>query len=65
MTSYKETYEYCEQLINLQLDKVLKELGKWDGETDSFVDNMKQELKDLYKHLENIQKMKISYLSGR
>jgi uncharacterized membrane-anchored protein YhcB (DUF1043 family) len=65
MTSFKDTYDYCEQLINLQLDKVLKELGKWDGETDPFVDNMKQELKDLYKHLENIQKMKSSYLSGR
>ena len=27
--------------------------------------NFKQELKDLYKHLENIQNMKTSYLSGR
>ena len=65
MPTPKETYEYCEQLIDDQLTKALKELSKWDGETDPFVDKKKQELKDLYNHLENIQKMKTSYLSGR
>jgi uncharacterized coiled-coil protein SlyX len=65
MTTPKETYEYCEQLIDDQLTKTIKELSKWDNETDPFVDKKKQELKDLYKHLENIQAMKTSYLSGR
>ena len=65
MPTPKETYEYCEQLIDDQLTKALKELSKWDVETDPFVDKKKQELKDLYNHLENIQKMKTSYLSGR
>jgi gas vesicle protein len=66
MTSFKETYEYCEQLIDDQLTKTLKELlSKWDEETDPFVDKKKQELKELYEHLENIQNMKTSYLSGR
>lgn len=65
MTSCKDTYEYCEQLIDDQLTKTLKELSKWDEETDPFVDKKKQELKDLYKHLENIQNMKTSYISGR
>ena len=55
----KETYDYCEELIEEQLTITLKEL---DEETDPF---LKQELKDLYKHLENIQNMKTSYLSGR
>ena len=65
MTTPKETYEYCEQLIDDQLTKTIKELSKWDNETDPFVDKKKQELKDLYKHLENIQAMKTSYFSGR
>ena len=57
MTTPKETYEYCEQLIDDQLTKAIKEIAD--------VDKRKQELKDLYKHLENIQAMKKSYLSGR
>jgi len=65
MTTPKETYEYCKQLIDDQLTKTLKELSKWDEETDPFVDKKKQELKELYKHLENIQQMKSSYISGR
>lgn len=65
MTTPRETYEYCEQLIDEKLTKTLKELSKWDEETDPFVDKKKQELKTLYKHLENIQNMKKSYLSGR
>jgi hypothetical protein len=54
MTNPKDTLNFCEQLIDEQLTKTLKELGKWDGETGPFVDNMKQELKDLYKHLEHL-----------
>lgn len=57
MTTPKETYEYCEQLIDDQLTKAIKEIAD--------LDKRKQELKDLYKHLENIQAMKKSYLSGR
>ena len=65
MPTPKETYEYVQQLIDKELTKALKELSKWGEETDPFVDKKKQELKELYKHLENIQQMKSSYLSGR
>jgi hypothetical protein len=53
MPTPKETYEYCEYLINEELNSLI--------DTERF----KQELKELYKHLENIQVMKTSYLSGR
>ena len=65
ITTHKETYEYVEQLIDEQLTKTLKELGKWGEENDPFVDRKKQEIKLLYQHLENIQNMKTLYLSGR
>ena len=62
MTSFKETYEYCGQLIDDQLNVLLNEGNTALGQT---LQEYKQELKDLYKHLENIQNMKTSYLSGR
>jgi hypothetical protein len=65
MTNPKDTLNFCEQLIDEQLTKTLKELSKWDEETDPFVDKKKQELKELYEHLEHIQAIKTSYLSGR
>jgi ATP-dependent Zn protease len=58
----KDTYEYCEQLIDDQLNSLLNEGHMAVGQT---LQEYKQELKDLYKHLENIQNMKTSYISGR
>ena len=63
MPTPKETYEYCEYLINEELNSLIDTayLNK-EGEA---LERFKQELKELYKHLENIQSMKTSYLSGR
>ena len=63
MTTPKETYEYCEYLINEELNSLIDTayLNK-EGEA---LERFKQELKELYKHLENIQQMKSSYISGR
>jgi ATP-dependent Zn protease len=60
--THKDTYEYCEQLIDDQLNSLLNEGHMAVGQT---LQEYKQELKDLYKHLENIQNMKTSYISGR
>jgi hypothetical protein len=72
MTTLKETYEYCEQLINKEIDEVFVTVSSWSREYAdhneefiSFKQRRSQELKDLYKHLENIQIMKVYYLSGR
>ena len=72
MTTHKETYEYCEQLINKEIDEVFVTVSSWSREyadhNEEFIyfkQRRSQELKDLYKHLENIQIMKVYYLSGR
>ena len=66
MPTPKETYNYCEELIEEQIDNLINTshlcVGSPQGEG---LVSFKQELKDLYKHLENIQNMKTSYLSGR
>ena len=63
MPTTKETYEYCEQLIDEKLNSLIgtAHLSK-EGEA---LASFKQELKELYNHLENIKRMKTSYLSGR
>jgi hypothetical protein len=63
MPTPKETYNYCEELIE-------EEINSWIIASHLYTQgeglvSFKQELKDLYKHLENIQNMKTSYLSGR
>jgi len=63
MTTPKETYEYCEYLINEELNSLI-DTAHLNKEGEALV-RFKQELKDLYKHLENIQAMKTSYFSGR
>jgi len=59
MTTYKETYEYCEELIDWELCNVL------DTAHPSQKNVTLIKIKELHKHLENIQNMKTSYLSGR
>ena len=63
MPTPKETYEYCEQLIDEELNSLID--TAYINKEGQALANFKQELKDLYKHLENIQNMKTSYLSGR
>lgn len=63
MPTPKETYEYCEYLINEELNSLI-DTAYLNKEGEALV-RFKQELKDLYKHLENIQQMKSSYISGR
>lgn len=72
MPTYEETYEYVEHLIEEKIDEVFVSVSSWSREYAdhniefiSFKQRRSAELKDLYKHLENIQKMKTSYLSGR
>ena len=66
MPTPKETFNYCEELIEEQIDNLINTshlcIGGPQGEG---LVSFKQELKDLYKHLENIQIMKVYYLSGR
>ena len=63
MPTPKETYEYVEQLIDEELNTLI-DTAYLNKEGEALV-RFKQDLKDLYKHLENIQQMKTSYLSGR
>tara|TARA_R110000868_G_scaffold15851_1_gene71962 strand:- start:603 stop:803 length:201 start_codon:yes stop_codon:yes gene_type:complete len=66
MPTPKETYNYCEELIEEEIDNLINTshlcVGSPQGQA---LANFKQELKLLYQHLENIQNMKTLYLSGR
>jgi hypothetical protein len=42
-----------------------REYADHNEEFISFKQRRSEELKDLYKHLDNIQKLKTSYLTGR
>ena len=63
MPTPKETYEYCEYLINEELNSLI-DTAHLNKEGEALV-RFKQELKELCNHLENIQQMKKPYLSGR
>jgi hypothetical protein len=63
MPTPKETYEYVEQLIDEELNSLI-DTAHLNKEGEALV-RFKQELKELYEHLENIQQLKKSYLSGR
>ena len=72
MTTPKETFEYCEHLIQKEIDEVFATISKWSREYEdhneefiSFKERRSSDLKKLYKHLENLKSMKTSYLSGR
>ena len=68
----KDTYIYCEHLIQKEIVEVFKDISSWSREYAdhneefiSFKQRKSEELKNLYKHLDNIQKLKTSYLAGR
>lgn len=68
MTTPKETYEYCEQLIRNEIENTFSSSTFSNEEKNVTFTSSNvtfDKLKDLYKHLENIQAMKKSYLSGR
>ena len=64
--TYKDTYDYCEYLINEKLNSLIGKANLCiESPQGEGLPSFKQELKDLYNHLENIQGMKESYLSRR
>jgi Asp-tRNA(Asn)/Glu-tRNA(Gln) amidotransferase C subunit len=63
MPNFKETSEYCEQLINEELNSLIG-TAHLNKEGEALV-KFKRELHELYKHLENIQQIKKSYILGR
>tara|TARA_B110000503_G_C6852473_1_gene291404 strand:- start:335 stop:541 length:207 start_codon:yes stop_codon:yes gene_type:complete len=68
MTIPKETFDYCEQLIRKEIKNTFSSSTFSNEERNiTFTSSNAtfDELKELYKHLENIQSMKTSYLSGR
>lgn len=65
MVTYTDTFDYVESLLNNKIKDTVIEIRKWDGEDDPFVDKKSEELKTLYKHLENLQKIRISYAYSR
>lgn len=69
MTTPKETFEYCEQLIRQEIENAFSSRSTFSNEertiTFSSSNATFDQLKELYKHLENIQAMKTSYFSGR
>ena len=71
MTTPKETFDYCEHLIQEKVDETFVNISSWSRECADhneefifFKQKRSEELKILYKHLENIQKMKFSYTTG-
>lgn len=72
MITTKDTYEYCEDLIQKEIDGVFATVSSWSREYAdhneefiSFKQRKSEELRDLYKHLDNIQRLKTSYLTVR
>ena len=68
ITTHKETFDYCEQLIRKEIKNTFSSSTFSNEERNiTFTSSNAtfDELKELYKHLENIQSMKTSYLSGR
>ena len=70
MTSFKDTYEYCERLVQEKLKRAIISSADIErniqcSEDDEDLIVLMSEIGNLYKHLENIQQMKSFYLSGR
>ena len=69
MTTPKETFDYCEQLIRKEIKNTFSSSSTFSNEerTITFTSSNAtfDELRDLYRHLDIIQKMKTSYTTGR
>lgn len=61
--THKDTYDYCEQLIDEQINSMIQTAHLCSGEEE--IQTFKEVLKGLYKHLDNIKAMKTSYTFGR
>jgi hypothetical protein len=60
----KDTYTYCKHLIQKEIVEVFKDISSWSREHAdhneefiSFKQRKSEELKNLYKHLDNIEKL--------
>jgi hypothetical protein len=70
MTSFKDTYEYCERFVQEELKRKIMSSADIERNIQCSEDEeglivLMSEIGNLYKHLENIQNMKTSYISGR
>ena len=69
MTTPKETFDYCEQLIRKEIKNTFSSSSTFSNEERNITFTSSNatfdELRDLYSHLDIIQKMKTLYLSGR
>ena len=68
MTTPKETFDYCEQLIRKEIKNTFSCSTFSNEERNvTFISSNAtfDELRDLYSHLDIIQKMKTSYTTGR
>ena len=69
MTIPKETFDYCEQLIRKEIKNTFSSSSTFSNEERNvtFISSNAtfDELRDLYRHLDIIQKMKTSYTTGR
>ena len=69
MTIPKETFDYCEQLIRKEIKNTFSSSSTFSNEERNitFISSNAtfDELRDLYSHLDIIQKMKTSYTTGR
>lgn len=63
MTTPKDTYDYCEQLIDEQINSMIGTAHL--SSTGAALQEFKEDLKVLYKHLDNIKAMKTFYTFGR
>lgn len=61
--THKDTYEYCEQLIDEQINSMIESAHL--SSSGEALQTFKEDLKVLYKHLDNIKAMKTSYAMGR
>ena len=69
MTTPKETFDYCEQLIRKEIKNTFSSSSTFSNEERNvtFISSNStfDELRDLQSHLDIIQKMKTSYTTGR
>lgn len=68
MTSAKDTYEFCESFIQKEIDNIFVTISHWSREcadhNEEFISlkrRKSEELKNLYKHLDNIQQLKAPF----
>jgi|LauGreDrversion4_2_1035121.scaffolds.fasta_scaffold04265_24 hypothetical protein len=64
ITTPKDTYNYIEFLVNEELNKMLESAARVSASGEALA-TLREDLRVLYKHLENVQKMRAAYIMGR